>query len=185
MPLKYKEGDILEAKTQVIVNPVNCKGIMGKGLALQFKKKYPAMYKEYKQECAEGKVTIGTLQLYKKAPKHWILNFPTKNHWRQKSKLEYIEKGLVAFKEKYEEWGITSIAFPRLGCQQGGLDWAEVKPLMEKYLADLPNLTVQIFTYKPSTQKPTRKAKRTKKSLKTETREEKQQTLANFHKTKL
>jgi len=179
MPLKYMDGDILEAKTQVVVNTVNCEGVMGKGLALQFKKKYPEMFKEYKQKSQLGKIAIGQLHLYKETPQYWILNFPTKNHWRQKSKLEYIEKGLVTFREKYEEWGITSIAFPRLGCQQGGLDWAEVKPLMEKYLGDLPKLKVQIFTYKPSTQKSSRKAKRPKN----ETREQKQQTLSNFNET--
>ena len=153
LPLNYLEGDIFEAKTQVIINTVNCEGVMGKGLALQFKKKYPEMFKEYQQECKEGRLTIGKLHLYKQTPNYWILNFPTKNHWRNKSKLDYIEKGLAEFKNKYQEWGITSIAFPRLGCQQGGLDWADVKTLMEKFLGDLPGLRVEIFSYRPIVKK--------------------------------
>jgi O-acetyl-ADP-ribose deacetylase (regulator of RNase III) len=153
MTIEYLEGDILKAKTQVVVNTVNCEGFMGKGLALQFKKNYPEMFKEYKQRCAQGKVTIGKLHLYKNSFRYWILNFPTKAHWRQKSKLDYIQMGLEEFKNRYQEWGITSIAFPRLGCQQGGLDWNDVKPLMEKYLDNLHGLKVQIYSYKPSEEK--------------------------------
>jgi O-acetyl-ADP-ribose deacetylase (regulator of RNase III) len=160
MPLKYVEGNILDASTQVVVNTVNCKGVMGKGLALQFKKKYPEMYKEYKEKCGEGRIVIGKLDLYQGTPRYWILNFPTKNHWRNKSKLEYIEKGLLEFKDKYQEWGITSIAFPRLGCQQGGLNWTVVKTLMERYLAGLHGLDVEIFSFKPTVKKPAGKGKR-------------------------
>jgi O-acetyl-ADP-ribose deacetylase (regulator of RNase III) len=149
MPIEYIEGDILKAKTQVVVNTVNCEGVMGKGLALQFKKNFPDMFAEYKKKCKEGKISIGKLDLYKSPFRYWILNFPTKDHWRKPSKLDYIEKGLIEFVNKYQEWGITSIAFPKLGCQQGGLDWVDVKPIIEKYL-DLPGLNVEIFSYKPS-----------------------------------
>ena len=116
------------------------------------------MYKEYEQKCKDGKIAIGQLHLYKGSPRYWILNFPTKDRWRNKSKLEFIEKGLMEFKEKYAEWGITSIAFPRLGCQLGGLNWNEVKPMMEKYLAELPELEVEIFSHSAIAQKPSRKA---------------------------
>jgi O-acetyl-ADP-ribose deacetylase (regulator of RNase III) len=166
----------------VVVNTVNCKGVMGKGLALQFKKTYPEMYNDYRQKCEEGKIAIGHLDLYKGTPRYWILNFPTKNHWRNKSKLEYIEKGLQEFKEKYKEWGITSIAFPRLGCQQGGLNWNEVKPLMEKYLKDLPNLKVEIFSFKPTIEPPIKKSKRGKKESAGKPNKEKQLTLAHCDK---
>jgi O-acetyl-ADP-ribose deacetylase (regulator of RNase III) len=164
MTIDYLEGDILNAKTQVVVNTVNCEGFMGKGLALQFKKAYPEMFKEYKQKCSDGKLSIGKLHLYKNTFRYWILNFPTKDHWRQNSKLEYIEKGLEEFKNHYQEWGITSIAFPRLGCQQGGLFWNDVKPVMEKCLNNLPGLEVQIYSYKPedSIMKKTRATKRRK-----------------------
>jgi O-acetyl-ADP-ribose deacetylase (regulator of RNase III) len=180
MPVVFVEGDILEATTQVVVNTVNCKGVMGKGLALQFKKKYPKMYKEYKQRCREGKITLGQLHLYKGTPQYWILNFPTKNHWRNKSKLEYIEKGLLEFKEKYTEWGISSIAFPRLGCQHGGLNWTDVKPLMERYLGDLPGLKVEIFSHKPTVKKLAKKGK-ARKRLKKEVNDPNQQLLSRYN----
>jgi len=143
MPIQYANGDLFEAKTQTIVNTVNCKGVMGKGLALEFKKRFPTMFLEYKKLYLEGKLIIGELHLYKDKD-YWILNFPTKNHWKSPSKLEYIEKGLKTFSEKYKEWGITSIAFPQLGCNLGGLDWSEVKPLMEKYLSSL-DIDIIIF----------------------------------------
>ncbi|MGD0449926.1 MAG: macro domain-containing protein [Candidatus Bathyarchaeia archaeon] len=178
MPVEYVEGDILEAKTQVVVNTVNCEGFMGKGLALQFKKAYPEMFKEYKQKCVEGEIEIGKLHLYKNSFRYWILNFPTKDRWRQNSKLDYIQKGLEEFKNRYHEWGITSIAFPRLGCQQGGLDWKDVRPLMEKYLDNLPSVAVQIFSFKPSEKKPTKKRKPKKPTLKKLS--QKQQTIADY-----
>jgi O-acetyl-ADP-ribose deacetylase (regulator of RNase III) len=173
----YVEGNILEAKTQVVVNTVNCEGFMGKGLALQFKKNFPDMFKEYKLLCQEGKIVIGKLHLYKNSLRYWILNFPTKDHWRQSSKLEYIEKGLLEFSIKYQEWGITSIAFPRLGCQQGGLDWIDVKPLMEKYLGNLSELRVEIFSYKPSEKKPVKIKNKRKKIALAKTRDRNQSTL--------
>jgi O-acetyl-ADP-ribose deacetylase (regulator of RNase III) len=175
MPIEYLEGDILKAKTQVVVNTVNCEGVMGKGLALQFKKNFPDMFAEYKQKCKEGKISIGKLDLYKSPFRYWILNFPTKDRWRKPSKLDYIEKGLNEFANKYREWGITSIAFPRLGCQQGGLNWVDVKPLMKKYL-DLPGLRVEIFSYEPS--KTDGKKTPKKKKLKSTKRPENQHTLS-------
>lgn len=161
MPLKYVEGNILEAKTQVIVNTVNCKGVMGKGLALQFKKQYPDMFEEYKQLCNEGKITVGKLHLYKGSSRYWILNFPTKDDWRKKSKIEYLEKGLQEFRTSYANWKISSIAFPRLGCQLGGLDWNQVKPLMEKYLSDLSEIDIEIFQRQQISEQ--RKSYKTKK----------------------
>jgi O-acetyl-ADP-ribose deacetylase (regulator of RNase III) len=174
MPIEYLEGDLLKAKTQVVVNTVNCEGVMGKGLALQFKKNFPDMFAEYKKKCKEGKISIGKLDLYKSPFRYWILNFPTKDHWRIPSKLEYIEKGLAEFAGKYQEWGITSIAFPRLGCQQGGLNWIDVKPIMDKYL-DLPGLRVEIFSYNPSDSEAKKPLK--KKRLKSEKRPKNQHTL--------
>lgn len=181
MPIRYLKGNVFEAKTQVVVNTVNCKGVMGKGLALEFKKRYPEMYKEYRRLCEEGAMKIGRLHLYK-AVRPWILNFPTKNHWRYKSKLEYIEAGLKTFVEKYKEWGIKSIAFPQLGCQQGGLKWSDVKPLMERYLAGIPELKVIIYLYKPKKEKTARNARRKprKKMPKNMISEEKQQKLTQY-----
>lgn len=134
----YKRASIFEATTQTKVNTVNCVGVMGKGIALDYKKKYPNMFNSYKKICNKKLMNIGLLQLWKENDSDWILNFPTKYHWKNPSKLEYLEKGLQKFVEIYKDKGITSITFPQLGCQNGGLDWeSEVKPLMEKYLNDI------------------------------------------------
>lgn len=135
--LKYVEGDIFNSPAQVLVNTVNTVGVMGKGIALSFKKKYPEMFATYRKVCDKHQLVIGKLMLWY-GPDHWVLNFPTKEHWRNPSKMEYIEKGLMAFQRKYADYNITSIAFPKLGCGNGELDWREVKPLMEKYLKELP-----------------------------------------------
>lgn len=141
--LKYVEGDIFNSPAQVLVNTVNTVGVMGKGIALSFKKRYTEMFTQYRDACDKHKLTIGKLILWY-GPDHWILNFPTKEHWRNPSKIEYIEKGLMTFVRKYADYNITSIAFPKLGCGNGELDWNDVKPLMEKYLKDLP---IDVFIY--------------------------------------
>ncbi len=136
--LLYVEQDIFQSPAQVIVNTVNIVGVMGKGIAKRYKEIYPDMYKQYRRFCEQKLLDIGKLWLYKTDTK-WVLNFPTKKHWRNPSKLEYIELGLQKFVSTYEERGITSISFPQLGSGNGGLDWEkEVKPLMEKYLKELP-----------------------------------------------
>src|SRR5260370_4357706 len=141
--IQYQKGDIFESKAQVIVNTVNCQGIMGKGLALAFKQKYPAMFNVYQQECRTGKLRIGKPTLYQKSTP-WILNFPTKDSWRANSKLEYLEKGLEFFVAHYKNAGIKSIAFPKLGAQNGKLSWDEVGPLMSEYLSQLD---VDVYVY--------------------------------------
>lgn len=133
----YLEGDLFSSPAQTLVNTVNTVGVMGKGIALEFKKRYPAMYKQYKKYCDDGSLTIGKLMLWRDEPDHWLLMFPTKTTWRKPSDLSYIESGLKKFVDTYTEKGITSAAFPRLGCGNGGLDWKDVKPLMEKYLEPL------------------------------------------------
>lgn len=141
--IEYIEGDIFESPAQVIVNTVNTVGVMGKGIALSFKKRYPDMFERYKAVCEKGQLTTGKLMLFYEAD-YWILLFPTKEHWRTPSKLEYIESGLQKFVQTYAQKGITSIAFPRLGCGNGELKWEKVRPIMEKYLKDLP-ITVYIY----------------------------------------
>ncbi|GAX07121.1 macro domain protein [Secundilactobacillus pentosiphilus] len=144
--LIYVQTSLFDSSAQVLVNTVNTVGAMGKGIALQFKKLYPDMFKEYRHFCETGDLTVGKLWLYK-TPTKWILNFPTKKNWRNKSKIEYIEAGLKKFVETYQERGIESISFPQLGTGNGGLDWEnEVKPLMEKYLRPLP-IKVYIHLY--------------------------------------
>ncbi len=141
--IHYVKGDIFDARTQVIVNPVNCQGIMGKGLALTFKQHYPEMFLVYKQECKTGKLRIGHPTLYKtSAP--WILNFPTKDSPFANSKMEYIEKSLQYFVENYKKAGISSIAFPKLGTYHGRLSWDDVGPLMAKYLSQID---IEVYIY--------------------------------------
>lgn len=141
--IEYIEGDIFDSPAQVIVNTVNTVGVMGKGLALSFKNRYPDMFERYKRVCEEGKLQIGNLMLFY-YPDHWLMLFPTKENWRNPSKLEYIEKGLQKFVNTYADKRINSIAFPKLGCGNGDLDWNDVKPLMEKYLKNLP-ITIYIY----------------------------------------
>ena len=140
----YIDGDIFESPAKVLVNTVNTVGVMGKGIALRFKRVCPEMFKSYRQHCEHGQLAVGRLHLYKTHHK-WILNFPTKKHWRQPSRVEYIESGLRKFAEVYAKRGITSIAFPALGCGNGELDFeSQVKPLMERYLR---NLSIPAFIY--------------------------------------
>lgn len=140
---EYIEGNIFDSPAQVIVNTVNTVGVMGKGLALEFKNRYPEMFADYRAACEKHQFTMGKLMLWR-APDHWILLFPTKENWRNPSKLEYIERGLENFVNSYADKNISSIAFPKLGCGNGELDWQEVKPLMEKYLKRLP---IDVYIY--------------------------------------
>ncbi len=138
----FKQGNIFDSECQTLVNTVNCDGVMGKGLALQFKHRYPEMFNEYKLACKRGQLKNGGdlwfwnyIDLYK--PKK-ILCFATKQHWMYPSKLEWIERGLLTFVKNCEFWYITSIAWPKLGCTNGQLNWEkDVKPLMFDYLNQL------------------------------------------------
>ena len=134
-------GNIFESGSQTIVNTVNCVGIMGKGIAAEFKKQYPEMFKDYVIRCERKEVKPGVPYFFKEsifAPQ--IINFPTKSDWRAASRIEDIEKGLKLLTEKYKEWGITSIAIPPLGCGNGQLLWESVGPLIYQYLSkwDIP-----------------------------------------------
>ncbi len=141
--IEYIEGNIFDSPAQVIVNTVNTVGVMGKGLALEFKARYPQMFEKYKEACEKKSLKIGKLMLVS-ASDHLLLLFPTKENWRFPSKLSYIEKGLKCFCDNYAQRGITSIAFPKLGCGNGDLNWEDVRPLMEKYLSPLP---ISIYIY--------------------------------------
>lgn len=150
--ITYLNSDIFFSPAKVLVNAVNTQGVMGKGIAKKFKDHFPEMFKEYQKHCENKDLTIGKLWLYKTSNK-WVLNFPTKSTWRKPSKLEYIEKGLVKFVESYSEKGISSIAFPTLGCGNGELSWdEEVRPLMERYLNKLP-IDIYIHIFNPERDK--------------------------------
>jgi O-acetyl-ADP-ribose deacetylase (regulator of RNase III) len=144
--ITYIAGNLFTSPAQVLVNTVNTQGVMGKGLALQFKQTYPDMFKDYQSLCESGKIDIGVLWIYK-TPHKWVLNFPTKKYWRNPSRVEFIETGLKKFSERFSELGIYSVAFPALGCGNGELDWGNtVKPLMEKYLNKIP---ADVFVHPP------------------------------------
>lgn len=138
-----RNGDIFSTKCEAIVNPVNCVGVMGKGLALQFKNKFPNMYKDYVEKCRNNQVKIGTLYVFKENGVK-IINFPTKMHWKNKSELGYIRQGLLYLKYRYKEMGIKSIAIPKIGCGCGGLNWEMVKKEIIGILG-ITNLTIEIF----------------------------------------
>lgn len=135
--LTYHRTSILTSQAQTVVNTVNIVGVMGKGLASSFKARYPDMFKAYRKLCDEKRFGIGELWLWK-GPDQWVLNFPTKKHWRNPSKLSYVEAGLKKFAAQHEQRGIREAAFPRLGCGNGGLDWGDVRAMMEHYLSALP-----------------------------------------------
>lgn len=144
--VKILLGNIFDSKCSTLVNTVNCVGVMGKGIALDFKKKYPGMFDEYQTLCKEGRVKPGQPYLYRDLAGNSIINFPTKDNWRSPSKFSYITKGLKWFQQSYQELGITSVAFPPLGCGNGGLKWDDVGPEMYRALKDLP---IEIEIYAP------------------------------------
>ena len=142
--MRIKIGNIFDSKAKTLVNTVNCVGVMGKGIALEFKKKYPNMFDEYVQICERHELKPGQPYYYKDLLGNSVINFPTKDHWRSPSRLSYIEKGLDWFRDHYSELEITSVAFPPLGCGNGGLNWEMVGPLMYEKLSDLP-ISVEIY----------------------------------------
>jgi len=140
----YKTGSIFNSEADFLVNAVNCVGIMGKGIALEFKNRYKDMFLSYKKCCEQGLLKPGLLQIYSYKDVS-ILNFPTKVHWKDPSELEYIELGLKKFVDTYKDKNIKSIAFPQIGCGYGGLNWNDVHNLMIKYLSDL-DCEIEIWT---------------------------------------
>lgn len=138
------KGDLFESKAQTLVNTVNCVGVMGKGLALEFKKRYPGMYQDYVKRCKREQVKLGEPYLFRGLDLPQILNFPTKGHWRSVSRLEDIIHGLDYLEKHYKGWGVTSLAVPSLGCQQGQLDWRAVLPVLYRYLSRF-DISVKLY----------------------------------------
>ncbi|MBK6986357.1 MAG: macro domain-containing protein [Bacteroidetes bacterium] len=146
--MKYIKGNLLEAQAQALVNTVNTVGVMGKGIALQFKEAFPINFKIYSDACKNKEVMPGKLLVVKESTtlgEKLIINFPTKTEWYLKSKYEYIEEGLKDLVKVIEDYKIESIAIPPLGCGNGGLKWDKVQILIEKYLGNLPNIDIQVF----------------------------------------
>lgn len=140
-------GDLLQSDAEALVNPVNCQGCMGKGLALQFRRRFPEMYADYVEACRAGRLTPGRLHCYRTG-RQFIINFPTKNKWRAKSKPEYISAGLDELVKTIRTEQLRSIAIPALGSGNGGLDWEEVRNLILAKLEPVAD-TTEIFIYSP------------------------------------
>lgn len=139
-------GDLFASEMQSLVNTVNCVGVMGKGIAQIFRRKFPPMFEDYAERCARGEVRLGEPYHYQDLTGVSIVNFPTKGHWRASTRLEDVEAGLDYFVKHFRGWGVTSVAFPPLGCGNGGLEWATVGPLM---YAKLRGLGIPVEIYAP------------------------------------
>lgn len=148
--INIAQGNLLTANVDALVNTVNTEGVMGKGIALQFKRAYPRVYDLYRADCKAGLVDIGVMHVVDVGAMgggvRWVINFPTKRHWKSKSKIEDIRLGLIALRQEIVERGITSIAIPPLGCGLGGLSWSSVEPLIRAELGSLPDVRVELFS---------------------------------------
>ncbi|MFI6022316.1 macro domain-containing protein [Streptomyces sp. NPDC051287] len=141
-------GNLLVADVDALVNTVNTVGVMGKGIALQFKRAYPENFKDYKASCDRGEVTVGRMHVHKVKQlggPRFVVNFPTKRHWRAPSRIEDIASGLVALRDEIVERGIKSIAVPPLGCGNGGLAWRDVEPMIRQALGTIPGVEVRVW----------------------------------------
>lgn len=150
--MRFTTGNLLDADVEAIVNAVNTHGVMGRGIALMFKERYPANYKAYAAACKAGEVRVGQMFVTNVdelgGGPRWVINFPTKEHWRPPTKIEWVRDGLAALRELILEKGIRSVAVPPLGCGNGGLDWRAVRPLIEETLGDLEG--VEVVVYEPT-----------------------------------
>lgn len=144
---EIKHGDIFESDAEALVNTVNCKGVMGRGLALQFKRRYPDNFVAYRSECQAGRMVLGRMHVFdtERMSPRYIINFPTKDHWRNASSLADIADGLNSLESEVRRLGIGSIAIPALGCDLGGLEWDEVRPLIVSTVERLPGLRAMLF----------------------------------------
>ena len=147
--IELTHGNLLTAPVEALVNAVNTVGVMGKGIALQFREAYPVMFQAYRAACAAGKVRLGQMHVFDLGGlvggPRWIINFPTKGHWRDPSQLADIESGLADLVIKVRQISIQSIAIPPLGCGLGGLDWKEVRPRIEHAFLNLPKVRVLLY----------------------------------------
>lgn len=159
MSVEFSTGDIFDAQADAIINPVNCVGVMGKGLALEFKKRFPISSKGYIEACARNIVKIGELFVFTPTRDPWwrengqyVIHFPTKKHWRDPSKLEYVESGVQDFGRVFCSLKIKSVAIPALGCGCGGLDWEIVKPVIIEGLRYVDE-KIKVVLFEPEKQK--------------------------------
>jgi O-acetyl-ADP-ribose deacetylase (regulator of RNase III) len=153
--IQFLQGNLLDAPVEAVVNTVNTVGVMGKGIALMFKEAFPENFRAYDAACKRKQVKVGRMFVTQDAAfdgPRWIINFPTKQHWRQPSKLEWVVQGLEDLRRVVGEKGIRSIALPPLGCGNGGLDWNDVRPEIERALGQLQGVDVLVFEPTPKYQ---------------------------------
>lgn len=144
--LIFSTESIFDVPAEALVNPVNCVGVSGKGLALSFRKRFPDNYQHYRETCLQNQLKLGEVLVFERtAPPRFIINFPTKYHWRNPSHLSAIEQGLGNLKCAVRQYAIQSIAIPALGCGLGGLEWKNVRPLLEAFAESLPDVEVYLF----------------------------------------
>jgi O-acetyl-ADP-ribose deacetylase (regulator of RNase III) len=147
--IEINRGNLLEARVEALVNTVNTVGVMGKGIALQFKEAFPEMFRDYAMACKGGNVRLGKMHIFDlgglMGDRRWIINFPTKGHWRERSRLADIEAGLEDLVDTVRRLEIRCIAIPPLGCGNGGLNWADVRPRIEAAFANLSDVGVLLF----------------------------------------
>lgn len=150
--IEFVKGDIFENPSNVLVNAVNCMGAAGRGLALQFRQKFPKMFRDYQTVCRNGALRVGYIHIWQNPnpQPEWIINFPTKDHWKNPSKIEYITDGLEALVTWVKQQKITSISIPPLGCGLGKLPWPSVRAEILKAFAEFENeQSVKIVIYQP------------------------------------
>lgn len=159
MSIEFSTGNIFAPQTDAIINPVNCVGVMGKGLALEFKKRFPISSKGYIEACARNIVKIGELFVFSPTRDPWwrengqyVIHFPTKKHWSDPSKLEHVESGVQDFGRVFRSLKIKSVAIPALGCGCGGLDWEIVKPVIIEGMRYVDE-KIKVVLFEPEKQK--------------------------------
>lgn len=147
--VELHRGSLFENPAQALVNPVNTVGVMGKGLALQFRERFPEMFADYARACAAGELEVGRVHVFDRGADHtrarWIIHFPTKRHWREPSRMADVEAGLLALVAAVTELKIKSVAVPALGCGLGGLRWSDARPLIEAAFANLADVKVLLY----------------------------------------
>lgn len=156
MPLspdkRITSGDIFSSGAHTLVNAVNCQGVMGAGIAKAFRARFPLMHADYQRRCAAGLVRLGEPYIWREegplpeGERPWVCNFPTKDHWRERSRLAPIEEGLRYLAAHYREWGVLSLAVPALGCGLGGLPWATAQAVLIEHLRELD---IPVLLYRP------------------------------------
>jgi O-acetyl-ADP-ribose deacetylase (regulator of RNase III) len=153
MPLLEMRGNLFNSTAQALVNTVNCVGVMGKGVALEFRRRFPSMFEVYRKVCEEGKLRPGQILPYR-VGQPWILNLAVKDDWKQPSRLEWVEACLDRFATNYKKLGLSSVAFPWIGAMNGGLPWEKVHSLMRSYLQPLQDINIEIIEFDPAAPDP-------------------------------